>query len=394
MKPFLLVINAGSATLKFSVYQISADGELSPSAQGKIDSRNDQATFAVRLANGEVLIERKLEADVAKNHGHWPTVILNWLQDYFADCELFAIGHRIVHGGIKYSEPAIIDNEALQDLAALIPLAPLHQPYNLAFVRAFLDAMPDVPQVACFDTAFHRSQPEIAQRFALPRRYFDEGVRRYGFHGLSYEYINAKLYELEPKLCDAKTIVAHLGNGSSLCAIQHGKSIATTMGFSPLDGLVMGTRCGQIDPGVLLYLLEHAKLDVKAVEHLLYYESGLLGVSGLSSDMRELLVSDNPNAKEAIDLYVYRIVREIGSLTAAFGGLDVLVFTGGIGENAAAIRSQVCKQIAWLGLELNDAENAPNAGCISVRNSNISAWIIKTDENLMIALHTQKLLSH
>ncbi len=384
----LIVVNAGSSSVKFTIYHINPNDELSTDTQGKIDSRNNEATFSVKLATDDILIERKLEAEAANNHEHWPAIILNWLRDYFAGGKFLAIGHRIVHGGVIYSAPVLIRDKVLEDLTALIPLAPLHQPYNLAFVRAFLDAMPNVPQVACFDTAFHRTQPELAQRFALPRRYFAEGVRRYGFHGLSYEYISKKLYDLDPKLTDAKIIVAHLGNGSSLCAIRNGKSIATTMGFSPLDGLMMGTRCGQIDPGVLLYLLEHDKLDAKALEHLLYYESGLLGVSGLSNDMRTLLASDDVNAKEAIDLYVYRLVRELGSLLASLGGFDAIVFTGGIGENAAEIRSRICKHIAWLGLEINEVANTANSMCISATSSVLSAWVIKTDENLMIALHT------
>ncbi len=392
MEHKLIVINAGSSSVKFTVYQINPTGDLITDAKGKLDALGEQATFSVKHVTGKVLIERNLESEVANNHANWIAIILDWLQDYLANGQLLGIGHRIVHGGVHYSAPVLIDDEVLRDLEALIPLAPLHQPYNLAFVRAFFDAMPDVPQVACFDTAFHRCQPEIAQRFALPRRYFDEGVRRYGFHGLSYEYVSTKLYDLEPKLIDAKMIVAHLGNGSSLCAIQQGKSIATTMGFSPLDGLVMGTRCGQIDPGVLLYLMDHDKLDAKALEHLLYYESGLLGVSGLSSDMRELLASGDANAQEAIDLYVYRIVLEIGSLATALGGLDALVFTGGIGENSTEIRFRIGQQITWLGLELNDTANAASADCISLPSSKISAWVVKVDENLMIALQMQKLL--
>jgi acetate kinase len=253
--------------------------------------------------------------------------------------------------------------------------------------------MPTLPQVACFDTAFHHTQPEIAQRFALPRRFFDEGIRHYGFHGLSYEYIASVLPAFDPKLTDARIIVAHLGNGASLCALKYGHSIATTMGFSPLDGLVMGTRCGNIDPGVLLYLMDHHGMDVHALEELLYHESGLLGVSGISSDMRTLLASDNPHAQEAIELFVYRVGREIGSLVAALGGLDALVFTGGIGEHAAVIRAKVCQQTAWLGLELGESANETDVKQISTLNSKVSVWVLATDENLMIAQHTLRLVT-
>ena len=267
------------------------------------------------------------------------------------------MGHRVVHGGQHYSAPVLIDATVLAELETLVPLAPLHQPHNLATIRVLLETMPSLPQVACFDTAFHRTQPDVAQRFAIPRRFADEGVRHYGFHGLSYEYIASVLPTLEPALADARIIVAHLGSGASLCALHKGRSIATTMGFSPLDGLVMGTRCGNIDPGVLLYLMDRHNMDARALEQLLYHQSGLLGVSGISNDMRTLLASDDPHAQEAIELFVYRVGREIGSLAAALGGLDALVFTGGIGEHSAVIRAKVCHQAAWLGLELDDSAN-------------------------------------
>ena len=274
------------------------------------------------------------------------------------------------------------------ELENLVPLAPLHQPHNLATIRALLETMPSLPQVACFDTAFHRTQPPVAQRFAIPRRFADEGIRHYGFHGLSYEYIASVLPILEPTLADARIIVAHLGSGASLCALDKGRSIATTMGFSPLDGLVMGTRCGSIDPGVLLYLMDRHNMDARALEQLLYHQSGLLGVSGISNDMRTLLASDDPRAQEAIELFVYRVGREIGSLAAALGGLDALVFTGGIGEHSAVIRAKVCRQAAWLGLELDESANETGVSCISTLSSTVSAWVVPTDENLMIAHHT------
>jgi acetate kinase len=301
---------------------------------------------------------------------------------------LLAVGHRVVHGGQLFSAPVLINATVLAELETFVPLAPLHQPHNLATIRALFETMPSLPQVACFDTAFHRTQPEVAQRFALPRRFADAGVRRYGFHGLSYEYIASVLPTIDPTLADARIIVAHLGSGASLCAIQNGRSIATTMGFSPLDGLVMGTRCGNLDPGVLLYLIDHYNMNAQALEQLLYYQSGLLGVSGISNDMRTLLDSDDPLAKEAIDLFVYRAGREIGSLAAALGGLDALIFTGGIGEHSAVIRAQVCHQAAWLGLQLDDSANETDASRISTLNSKVSAWIVATNENLMIAHHT------
>jgi acetate kinase len=324
----------------------------------------------------------------AHDHTGAISVILAWLKVYFADGELLAVGHRVVHGGQHYSAPVLIDAKVLEELENLIPLAPLHQPHNLATIRALLETMPSLPQVACFDTAFHRTQPAVAQRYAIPRRFADEGVRHYGFHGLSYEYIASVLPAIEPALADARIIVAHLGSGASLCALHKGRSIATTMGFSPLDGLVMGTRCGSLDPGVLLYLMDRHNMDARALEQLLYHQSGLLGVSGISNDMRTLLASDDPRAQEAIELFVYRAGRETGSLAAALGGLDALVFTGGIGEHSAVIRAQVCRQAAWLGLELDDSANETDVSRISTLSSKVSAWAVATDENLMIAHHT------
>jgi acetate kinase len=272
-------------------------------------------------------------------------------------------------------------------------LAPLHQPHSLAAIRAFKNILPGLPQVACFDTAFHHTQPDVAQRFALPRHFFEEGVRRYGFHGLSYEYIVSVLARLDSALANERIIVAHLGNGASLCAIHKGRSIATTMGFTPLDGLVMGSRCGSIDPGVLLYLMDHHNMDVQALEQLLYHESGLLGISGVSSDMRTLLSSDDPNAQEAIESFVYRIGREIGSLAAALGGIDALIFTGGIGEYSAIIRKKIGHQVAWLGLDFDESANEIGNSRVSSLKSKISVWVVPTDENLMIAQHTLQLVS-
>ncbi len=389
MNKYLLVINAGSSSIKFAVYQKdSASAPLVADAAGQLDGIGSQPGFTVKGAQGQVLADCKFSADDVHNHSGAILIIRSWLLEYIRGGTLLAAGHRVVHGGQHYSAPVLIDTKVLMELEDLIPLAPLHQPHNLAAMRALLEIMPTLPQVACFDTAFHRTQPDVAQRYAIPRRFTDAGVRRYGFHGLSYEYIVSILPELDAALATARIIVAHLGNGASLCAIQSGRSIATTMGFSPLDGLVMGTRCGSIDPGVLLYLMDHYNMDAQAIEQLLYYQSGLLGVFGISSDMRTLLASDDPQAKEAIDLFVYRVGREIGSLTAALGGLDALIFTGGIGEHAAEIRAKICRQVKWLGLELDDSANDAQAVGISTASSKLSAWVVNADENLMIAQHT------
>jgi len=389
MNKYLLVINAGSSSIKFTVYQKDVStGQLVTDAAGQIDGIGSQPGFTVRSAEGVLLIERMLSDDETHNHTEAINIILSWLWEYFGNGTLLAVGHRVVHGGQTYSAPVLIDATVLAKLETLIPLAPLHQQHNLATIRVLLESMPSLPQVACFDTAFHRTQPDVAQRFAIPRRFTHEGIRHYGFHGLSYEYIASILPTLEPTLADARIIIAHLGSGASLCALHKGRSIATTMGFSPLDGLVMGTRCGNIDPGVLIYLMDCHNMDARALEQLLYYESGLLGVSGISNDMRTLLASDDPRAQEAIELFVYRAGREIGSLASALGGLDAVLFTGGIGEHSAAIRAKVCRQAAWLGLELDDSANAATATRISKPDSRLSAWIVPTDENLMIAHHT------
>jgi acetate kinase len=388
MNKFLVVINAGSSSIKFAIYRLDSSPQLIIDANGQIDGIGNQPNFTVTNQQGVVLVDSMPPSNEAADHKATISFIYAWLLEYIAEGELLAVGHRVVHGGQHYVEPVMIDTKVLSALEKLIPLAPLHQPQNLAAIRAFQEIMPTLPQVACFDTAFHRTQPDVAQRFALPRRYFDEGVRHYGFHGLSYEYIASILPTLDPSLASARIIVAHLGNGASLCAMYNGHSIATTMGFTPLDGLVMGTRCGSIDPGVLLYLMNQHNMDAQALEQLLYHQSGLLGISGISYDMRVLLASDDPNAQDAIELFVYRIELEIGSLVAALGGLDALVFTGGIGEHSAVIRAKVCHHAAWLGLEFDESANETDVRRISMLNSKVSAWVVATDENLMIAHHT------
>jgi acetate kinase len=331
----------------------------------------------------------------AGDHDGAMVAIHNWFASHVGSKAVFCgVGHRVVHGGTAFSEPVLIDARVIAELEALVPLAPLHQPHHIAAIRAVAATAPAVPQVACFDTAFHRTQPRRAQEFALPRESTEKGIRRYGFHGLSYEYIVSVLPQIAPDNARGKLIVAHLGNGASLCAIEDGRSIATTMGFTPVDGLVMGTRTGALDPGVILYLLQHERLDAPAIEKLLYEQSGLLGVSGLSSDMRTLLASRLPAAKEAVDLFVYRIGRELGSAAAALGGLDALIFTGGIGEHAAEIRARVCRDARWLGVALDEAANTVRGPRISSRGSRVSAWVIPTDENLMVARHTRRLLDN
>jgi acetate kinase len=389
MNSILLVVNAGSSSIKFALFHTNGtDDPPAAGAAGQVEGIGTQPRFTVKDAAGQPLVDRALPvADVCDHAGAF-AVIRAWLHDHHEGATLRAVGHRVLHGGRQFSEPVLVDAKVLAELEALVPLAPLHQPHNLAVIRAVREASPELPQVACFDTAFHRTQPAIAQAFALPRRLADEGVHRYGFHGLSYEYITSMLPTLGPGLAGGRVIVAHLGNGASLCALLGGRSIATSMSFTPLDGLVMGTRCGNLDPGVLLYLMDRHGLDARALEKLLWHESGLLGVSGLSNDVRTLLASADPRAREALDLFVYRAGREIGSLAAALGGVDALVFTAGIGEGSAVIRAQICRQAAWLGLELDAAANDRHGPRLSTPASRVSAWMVPTNENLMIARHT------
>jgi acetate kinase len=386
----ILVINAGSSSIKFSVFETADDRSLAPGAHGQVEGLGTTAQLEVSDAQGRTLTEQKMtgndyEAAITAIHG--------WFAGHGAgEAGFSGIGHRVVHGGSQFSQPVLIDDRVIAALEALVPLAPLHQPHHIAAIRAFAAAAPDVPQIACFDTTFHQSQPALARLFALPRELTAKGIRRYGFHGLSYEYIVSALPRVAPKCARGKLIVAHLGNGASLCAIDDGRSIATTMGFTPVDGLVMGTRTGLLDPGVILYLLQHENMDAAAIETLINEQSGLLGVSGLSSDMRTLLASELPAAKEAVDLFVYRIGRELGSLAAALGGLDALVFTGGIGEHAAEVRARVCRQTQWLGVTLDETANEAGGPRISLATSAASAWVVATDENLMVARHTRRLL--
>ena len=394
MNDAILVLNAGSSSIKFSVFAERRDG-LTLVAGGQMASIHTEPKFVARDAAGKQLAEKRWPAQAKLGHEGALGHIVDWLHaTYGADYRLAAVGHRVVHGGADYAAPVRVDAAALAKLERYVPLAPLHQPHNLAPIRALLGRSPDLPQVACFDTAMHRSNPPVAQIFALPAELTEAGVRRYGFHGLSYEYIASVLPQIDPNAARGRTVVLHLGNGASMCALQAGRSVASTMGFTAVDGLPMGTRCGAIDPGVMLYLMDERDMDARALEKLVYQQSGLLGVSGVSSDMRVLLESAEPRAKLAVDLFVYRVGRELGSLAAALGGLDAIVFTAGIGENAPQIRERVCRQAAWLGVELDAQANAKHGPRISSASSRVAAWVIPTNEELMIARHTRELLSN
>jgi acetate kinase len=386
MDDAILVINAGSSSIKFAVAE--ADGHAATTLlKGKL-TRLDQAPhFTATTEAGEVLAETFWEP----TGGHHEILfgkLVDWIDDHLSGHSLLAAGHRVVHGGTRFTAPVLITPWVLDDLTDLIPLAPLHQPHNLEAIRALGAAHPSLPQVACFDTAFHSDHCDAATRFALPRALHDDGVRRYGFHGLSYEFIARQMARVAPDLARGRVVVAHLGNGASLCALDNGRSVDSTMGFTALDGLPMGTRTGSIDAGVLLYLLEQG-MGHEAMQHLLYEQSGLLGMSGgIGSDMRVLLASERLEAAEAVDHFVYRTVREIGAMAACLGGLDGLVFTAGIGERSAEIRARIGRGCAWLGIDIDPDANARGAGCISSAAGRAAAWVIPTDEEQMIALHT------
>lgn len=386
----VVTLNAGSSSLKACLFRVDG-GEPVLTRRAEVESIGHAPSFIARSPAGEVIAERRWENPATPFDdllGH----VLHWAETSLAGAALAGVGHRVVHGGRAHVRPERVTVPLLDELEALSALAPLHQPHNLAPIRILLEARPNLPQIACFDTAFHTTMPPLATRFALPRAYDEAGVRRYGFHGLSYEHIARRLSALDPALAAGRVIVAHLGAGASLCAMRGGRSMDTTMGFTALDGLMMGTRCGALDPGVVLHLQRQEGLGVEAVERMLYQQSGLLGVSGLSGDMRTLLASEDPRAAEAIDLYVYRIVREVGALTASLGGLDALVFTAGVGEHAAPIREKVCAGLAWLGAELDQAANAAHALEIGAPSARLRLLVIPTDEEAMIARHTLDLI--
>jgi acetate kinase len=387
-EPLIGVINAGSSSLKFSFYE--GENRL---LSGEVEGIG--ATHSARAVgpDGEAVAPPSLGAQTPTAPSEVLPALIPWARERLGERRLAALGHRVVHGGLKHSRPARVTPELLAELEALVPLAPLHEPHNLAPIRMALNLNPDLPQVACFDTAFHRSVPEVAQAFALPYALYEEGIRRYGFHGLSYEYIASVLPQRAPEIAGGRIVVAHLGNGCSACALKAGVSVATTMGFTALDGLPMGTRCGELDPGVVLHLLQQKGMSANELVDLFYRRSGMLGLSGVSSDFRELLASDDPRARFAVEVFCYRVARQIASLAAALGGLDGIVFTAGIGENAAPVRAALCRACAWLGVELDAAANRDHRERISTASSRVAVLVIRTDENLMIARHARALVT-
>jgi acetate kinase len=384
----VLTLNAGSSSLKFAAFRLAEGGEPNLLASGQIEGIGATANGSVKTASGETAALSFDGSQARVDHAAAMGAILDWLKKAGYDSSITAVGHRIVHGGPDYSEPVLIDAATLAKLKALIPLAPLHQPHNVAGVEAAMKAFPSTPQVACFDTAFHRNHPFIHDTYALPRSYYDEGLRRYGFHGLSYEYITRKLRTIAPQIARMDVIIAHLGNGASMCAVHDGRSVATTMGFTALDGLAMGTRSGQIDPGVVLYLMAEKKMSADAISDLLWKNSGLKGMSGLSQDMRELEASDSPAARDAIAYFVSRIRRELAGLAATVNGAEAIVLTAGIGEHSGKVREGALENMEWMGIHFDAEANRANAQIISAKTSPTTVFVIPTNEELMIAEHT------
>jgi acetate kinase len=385
MSRHVVTLNAGSSSVKFALFA-QAGAALSAVSIGLVEMLGEQRHITIRDGAGKTTHEDRW-TNGTPFHTDALNRILAWRRDAYPDADVVAAGHRVVHGGLHYVAPVLVTDAVLADLQALVPLAPLHQPFNIAGILAAREAWPHVRQVACFDTAFHRAHPFVDDVFALPRGYYDEGVRRYGFHGLSYEYIVGQLQKIAPLHAAGRVVVAHLGNGASMCAIRDGHSVASTMGFTALDGLPMGTRCGQLDPGIVLYLMQTKKMSADAITDLLYRESGLKGLSGVSQDMRELEASDRPEARQAIDYFVFRIRREVGAMAAVLNGLDAVVFCGGIGENSWHVRECVLEGMEWLGVELDREANHANAQIISSERSRARVFVIPTDEEMMIARH-------
>lgn len=389
MDDYALVLNAGSSSLKFCVFERPPGDRWHLEARGQIEGIGTASRLSVKDENGETIAKQDVAVSDAREA---LDTLAGWLRSKYDRSRLLGVGHRVVHGGALFKGPTVVNAEVLRELYQLVPLAPLHQPYNLAAIEAVSDRLPGIPQVACFDTSFHRGQPAVAELIPLPRELRQQGLQRYGFHGLSYEYIASVLPEVAPEIADGRVIVAHLGSGSSLCALKKRKSMDSTLGFTALDGLCMGTRPGSIDPGVILHLFQSLNFSAKEVETLLYKKSGLLGISGISNDMRDLLGRNESAARLAVNYFVYRAAKEIGALAAALSGIDALVFTAGIGENSAEIRKRICESSAWLGIELDEAANEKCLSKISTSNSKISVWVIPTNEELMIARHTGLLL--
>ncbi len=388
----VLVVNAGSSSVKFQVFELATSGDPQRLIKGQIDGIGTRPRLRAEARDGARLID---ESYAPLEIPDVPAAIAaagDWLRAT-QKVNLVAVGHRVVHGGPQYDQPVFVDQDVLARLEQYSPLAPLHQPNNLAPIRTLLARRPELVQVACFDTAFHRTHSAIADHYAIPEHFYREGVRRYGFHGLSYEYVAGRLRDIAPNVANGRVIVAHLGSGASMCALSGGKSVESTMGFTALDGLPMGTRPGQIDAGVVLYLLTKEGMSPSAIENLFYRDSGLKGLSGISNDMRELEASNSPDAARAIDYFVYRVGLCAGMLAAALGGLDAFVFTAGIGENSANIRARVAEKLAWLGVIFDPSANALGKALISRPRSPIALYVVPTDEELMIARHTSLLLS-
>jgi len=391
MADSIVVLNAGSSSIKFCIFVLRGK-EIRVVARGQIEGLLTSPKFVSKNEKGNLLSEKAWGEGRSLSHEEAIDFLVTHLRDELKEHRLIAVGHRVIHGGSDLTKPLRINRELVAKFEEFIPLAPLHQPHSLAPIRFLLENAPDLPQVACFDTSFHRTIPQVSQLFALPLEYYETGVRRWGFHGLSYEFIASVLPDYDNKASHGRTVVLHLGNGASMCAMNNSRSVACSMGFCAVDGLMMGTRSGSLDPGVILYLITQRGMSAGEVERLIYTKSGLLGVSGITSDMRALLSSDDLRAKLAIDLYVYRIQKELGSLAAALKGLDALVFTGGIGENAETLRTRVCRDAGWVGVELDDEANVEHGPRISTPNSRVAAWVIPTNEELMIAQHTQSVL--
>jgi acetate kinase len=392
MNDYAVVLNAGSSSLKFCVYCRPEAEAWRLEARGQVEGIGTSPRFAAKDGTGSALDTQGCSLSAVKDAGTALDSLAAWLRARFGGARVLGVGHRVVHGGAKFSGPTIVTPQVLEDLRKLVPLAPLHQPYNLAAIDAVSERLPGVPQVACFDTSFHRGQAAVAELIPLPDEICRGGVQRYGFHGLSYEYVASVLPQVAPEIADGRVIVAHLGSGASLCALKNGRSVDHSLGFTALDGLCMGTRPGALDPGVVLYLFQSLNLSPRDVETILYKKSGLLGISGVSNDMRDLVGSSEPRARLAVDYFVYRAAKEIGALASVLGGIDGLVFTAGIGENSAEIRRRICEASAWLGVDVDQDANARKGPRISRTGSRASAWVIPTNEELMIARHTGVLL--
>ncbi|MDR0701032.1 MAG: acetate/propionate family kinase [Azoarcus sp.] len=388
----ILVLNAGSSSLKFALFPLEPALSEHPAVSGQIEGIGATPKLSAKVNGARHQEDVAVSGDQTEQHRASLAYLFHWLAAHAPELKISAAGHRVVHGGERYSAPVRLDASTLAELETLIPLAPLHQPHNLRAVREIFTLLPDVPQVACFDTAFHRSNPEVAQIYGLPRALTEGGIKSYGFHGLSYDYITRSLPEVIGESALGAVVIAHLGNGASMAAVRGGKGVATTMGFSTINGLIMGTRSGSIDPGVLLYLIDQKGMDYKTLTQLLYKDSGLLGVSGLSQDMRVLLASEEAPAKQAVELFCYRIARELGSLAAAAGGLDALVFTGGIGEHSAVIRERVGALSAWLGIHIDPAANSEDKLRIDSPGSRVAVAVVPTNEEGMIARYTVEVL--